>query len=134
VVASTALAHAGSFSRPVRLRDGTAADALAWTFAVDNQGQAVAAEGTAHRITVYPSGDSGRLGKPWQVKLPGGFPGGETSVTLGSHGRIAVGAIYQRGVAIASWMLGEAPPTAQLIRCHRTSKLLACVRFSRRCW
>lgn len=115
VAASTALAYAGSFSRPVRLRGETTADALVWAFAVNNQGQAVAAEGTAHGIAVYPVGSSGRLGKPWQVKLPGGLSGGETSVTLGPHGRIAVGAIYQHGVAIASWTLGETPPTAQLL-------------------
>jgi hypothetical protein len=81
---------------------------------VNNQGQAVATEGALHEIVVYPIGSAGRLGKPWQVELPGDGGVGETSVTLGSHGKIAVGAVYGNGVAIASWTLGETPPMAQV--------------------
>ncbi len=127
VAASSALASAGSFTEPVRLQS---APSLVWDFAVNDRGQAVAVEGNAHGASVYPVGRKGHLGKPWQVKLPGGFPGGETSVTLDSRGRIAVGILYQDDtaepiheyhggpgcclrVAIASWKLGSKPPTAQ---------------------
>ena len=58
---------------------------------------------------------------PWEMTLPGSFGGGEASVALDSRGRIAVGVIYSDNTgqeccaraAIASWMLGSKPPTAQ---------------------
>ncbi len=115
VATSTALGGAGRFSRPVRLRGETTRDEEVWTFAVNNEGQAVAAEGTRYGVTVYPVDGTGHLGKPWEVKLPGGRGGGETSVTLGPEGRIAVGVVYWPGVAIAMWRLGSNPPTAHVL-------------------
>ena len=124
VAAFSAVASAETFSRPVRL---PSAPSLVWDFAVNDRGQAVAVEGNAHGASVYPIGRRGHLGKPWQVKVPGGFPGDETSVTLDSRGSIAVGILYQDDtaepsheypgcclrVAVASWKLGSKPPTAQ---------------------
>jgi hypothetical protein len=124
VAAFSAVASAETFSQPVRL---SSAPGLVWDFAVNDRGQAVAVEGNAHGASVFPIGRNGHLGKPWQVKLPGGFPGSETSVTLDSRGRIAVGILYQDDtaepnqrtpgcclrVAVASWKLGSKPPTAQ---------------------
>jgi len=129
ITASPAIASGGTFSRPVRL---PSAPSLVWDFAVNDHGQAVAVEGSEHGALVYPVGRRGHLGKPWRVELPGGFPGGETSVALDSRGRIAVGILYYdktqeasreyhggsgccQRVAVASWRLGAKPPMAQAL-------------------
>ena len=121
---STSSALAGTFSRPVLLPE-KAGEEAPWHFAVNDRGQAVAVTPAAGGARVYAIGASGRVGRSWLVRLPGGYGPSEESVALDDRGRIAVAISYSDGsvvaheehengccmhVAIATWHLGTPPP------------------------
>jgi hypothetical protein len=123
-VVPSAFGFAGSFTPPIRTAFGQAEP---WQFAVNSRGQAVAVRG----LEVFPVDKKGHLGKPWEVKLPQATYIFETSVTMDSGGRIALGILYQDSTApritggkeglpgcclraaVVTWRLGEKPPVAQ---------------------
>jgi hypothetical protein len=116
-------ATAGRFSTPTPLpRSGSE-----WLFALNDRGQAIASPGGS---LLYPVSSSGRLGSPWRLAVPGGFPASIGSIALDARGRVAVGATYDdrnyeplgpqdagccEHVAAASWLFGARPPTAQIL-------------------
>ncbi len=131
--ANTAAATTGpGFSSPVRLPTGDSE----WSFAVNNQGQAVGVYVSSAGAVIIELTPSGGLGRSWLMPLPAHV--GEAfspAAALGDNGDVAVAVRYLDGqqegcheehcagpccarVAIASWKLGAAPPLAQTVSPH----------------
>ena len=126
-VACSAASGVG-FSRPVRL-PGPLEE---WSFVIAPDGDAVAVRGSEHGALVYPLGTSTTLGPPVVVTVVGGYGLSLSHGVLDDRHRLALAFTYfdhteepsnePHGgpgccsrVAIASWRLGEAVPTAQTL-------------------
>ncbi len=121
-------ASGASFSRPVQL-PGLLGE---WSFVLAPDGEAVAVRGSEHGALVYPLGTSTTLGPPVPVTVVGGYGLSLSDGVLDDRHRLALAFTYfdhteepsgePHGgagccdrVAIASWRLGEAVPTAQTL-------------------
>jgi hypothetical protein len=135
-------ALAGRFSAPVRLPGPSEPEpeyVTKWRFAINDRGQAVGVSAPVSGVVARTVAQSGRIGPPTPLTVPGERDSLEQSIALDARGRVVVGLLYDDGthqgspephsasccsrVAIASWQLGTPPPVPQILSPQQSASM-----------